>query len=196
MTDKAIMRKIYIEKRKAISAGERKEADLKICAFLSHVEEASSCGICAYVSDGKEPDLSSFLDKKRGIGQHVYLPRALKGSTPLSYEMAEMNVPSGSLAKGAFNIPEPGEKSPLLQQRDYENMVWLVPGVAFDKTGSRLGRGKAVYDRLLGIKPRLTIGVLYECQLCESVPCEEHDVKMDMLVTEKGVVRCALKTGE
>jgi len=197
MTDKTAMRKIYLEKRKAISPEERRNADFKISSFLSTVEGSSSAsGICAYVSDGTEPDLSVFLDKIRSAGQHVYLPRTVSGSKPLSYEMAEMNSPCNALKKGAFGIPEPGEESRPLPCGDYENMVWLVPGVAFDRTGGRLGRGKAVYDRLLGMKPRLTIGVLYECQLCESVPCECHDVKMDMLVTEKGVIRCALKTGE
>lgn len=193
MTDKKAMRKIYLERRKALSAEERKKADSGINSFLSQIDEMSSGGICGYVSDGTEPDLRDFLEKKRCAGQCVCLPRSAGDAKNISYEMAEMNVSWDSLGKGAFGISEPGEESRPLPRGDYEKMVWLVPGVAFDKTGARLGRGKAVYDRMLGMKPRLTIGVLYECQLCESVPCEEHDVKMDMLVTEKGIIRCALK---
>jgi len=196
MTDKKAMRKIYIEKRKAISPEERENADSGISSFLSQIDEISSGGICGYVSDGTEPDLGKFLEKKRSAGQSVYLPRSAGNTEAVSYEMAEMNVSWKALKRGAFGIPEPGEESRPLPRGDYEKMVWLVPGVAFDRTGARLGRGKAVYDRLLGMKPRLTIGVLYECQLCESVPCENHDVKMDMLVTEKGIIRCASKTGE
>lgn len=68
----------------------------------------------------------------------------------------------------------------------------LVPGVAFDRRGGRLGYGGGYYDRFL---PRLrsgtiTIGLAYDLQLVEQVPTETHDVPLDLLVTETGVIDC------
>jgi len=195
--NKAEMRKKYLEKRKSLLPEERRKADMEICRNLGKISEIDSrSGICAYVSDGTEPDLKGFLEEKRKNGTHIYFPESLGEREHLNYEMAEPDISPDLLPKGAFGIPEPPKGSRVLPFEDYKNVVWLVPGVAFDKAGRRLGRGKAVYDRLLESGVGLTIGVLYECQLCESVPCEGHDVKMDMLVTEKGVFRCALKTGE
>ena len=65
----------------------------------------------------------------------------------------------------------------------------VVPGVAFDRTGRRLGRGRGFYDRLLKNTPNaLKIGVAFDFQLLESIPTEEFDVKMDRVVCESQIV--------
>lgn len=65
----------------------------------------------------------------------------------------------------------------------------MVPGVAFDPGGGRLGRGGGWYDQLLGDPSRqaLAVGVAFAAQIVRSVPCEEHDVRVDLVVTERGV---------
>ena len=84
------------------------------------------------------------------------------------------------LAPGAFHIEEPrGEPF-----TDYAGIdLAVIPGVAFDRAGNRLGRGKGYYDRLL---PRLAdtykIGLCYPFQLADSLPAEAHDVRMDEVV--------------
>ena len=85
------------------------------------------------------------------------------------------------LAQGAFHINEPtGEAF-----TDYTAIdLAVVPGVAFDRLGNRLGRGKGYYDRLL---PRLPatcpkIGLCFPCQLLDRIPSEAHDVRMDAVV--------------
>jgi 5-formyltetrahydrofolate cyclo-ligase len=68
-------------------------------------------------------------------------------------------------------------------------LLWLVPGVVFDMTGSRLGRGKGVYDRLLNKRGGIRIGIFYQCQENTVVPVEAHDCPLDMIVTENGMSR-------
>jgi 5-formyltetrahydrofolate cyclo-ligase len=85
------------------------------------------------------------------------------------------------LERGAFGILEPRGEVFL----DYDQVeVAIVPGMAFDKAGHRLGRGKGFYDRLL---PRLTqahkIGVCFPFQYLDEIPCEEHDVVMDEVIS-------------
>ncbi len=86
----------------------------------------------------------------------------------------------GKLQAGAFGICEPQGK--LFTEWDKIDMA-LVPGVAFDCNQNRLGRGKGYYDKLLPKISGTKIGVCFPCQLVESVPCQEWDVKMDFIVS-------------
>ena len=70
--------------------------------------------------------------------------------------------------------------------------ICFVPGIAFDKSGNRIGFGKGYYDRFLKDKPQITkIGICYDFQLLKKVqiPFDEFDIKMDIIVTEKEVIR-------
>ena len=68
----------------------------------------------------------------------------------------------------------------------------LVPGVAFGRDGSRMGMGAGYYDRFLPqAKQAVTMGVAYDCLMQESLPCDEHDVKMQCLVSESGIITLA-----
>lgn len=65
----------------------------------------------------------------------------------------------------------------------------IIPGLGFDRSGNRLGRGKGHYDRFLQNYEGLKIGVCFEEQLCKEVPSEVHDIKMDYVVTEMKIYR-------
>ncbi|HAL92707.1 MAG TPA: 5-formyltetrahydrofolate cyclo-ligase [Verrucomicrobia bacterium] len=84
--------------------------------------------------------------------------------------------------KGAHGIPEPAETEPA-DARDLR--VVVVPGVAFDAQGGRLGHGQGHFDRLLARSGALLVGLCFENRLVETVPVEPHDVRMDMVATEK-----------
>lgn len=87
-----------------------------------------------------------------------------------------------SLREGAFHIMEPiGEPFPVSRYAEIDLAV--IPGMAFDRAGHRLGRGKGYYDRLLPRLPKAyKLGVCFPFQLLDSIPCEEHDVVMDDVV--------------
>lgn len=87
---------------------------------------------------------------------------------------------------GSFHIEEPTGDD-VVDVDDIELMV--VPAVAFDRKGNRLGRGKGFYDRLLSSTKATKIGVGYEFQLFDSIPSEPHDVAMDMVITQKTLIK-------
>ena len=65
----------------------------------------------------------------------------------------------------------------------------LVPGLAFDTTGARLGRGKGFYDRWLAANPAVhSVGICFKCQILESLPFEAHDARVNAIVSEEGVL--------
>jgi 5-formyltetrahydrofolate cyclo-ligase len=91
------------------------------------------------------------------------------------------------LRPGAFGIPEP-DGCRRIPVSSLELIV--LPGVAFDLSGYRLGYGKGFYDRVLhDLKLCTLIGIAFEWQLIESLPVEIHDIRMDMVITEERVLR-------
>ena len=90
------------------------------------------------------------------------------------------------LELGSFHIEEPTGDD-VVDVDDIELMV--IPAVAFDRKGNRLGRGKGFYDRLLSTSKATKIGVGYEFQLFDDLPSEPHDVAMDMVITQKTLIK-------
>jgi 5-formyltetrahydrofolate cyclo-ligase len=99
------------------------------------------------------------------------------------------------LAPGTFGILEPKVELRLERNRqcspDSLDLI-IVPGVAFDRKGQRLGRGKGFYDRFLGkVRPQThLVALAFECQLVAAVPCVPSDVPVDKIITEAGVYDC------
>lgn len=89
------------------------------------------------------------------------------------------------LIKNRFQTLQP-KKTIRVDSREID--VALIPGVAFSKKGVRLGFGKGVYDKLLSDFKGLKIGLAYDFQILDFVPCEQHDLAMDLLVSEKRVI--------
>lgn len=89
------------------------------------------------------------------------------------------------LELGAFHIEEPSGENTVDPE---EIELIIVPAVAYDRKGNRLGRGKGFYDRLLQTTKASKIGVGYEFQLVEELPVEAHDVPMDMIITQDNTI--------
>lgn len=87
------------------------------------------------------------------------------------------------LELGAFHIEEPTGNDTV--DIDHIELI-VVPAVAYDRKGNRLGRGKGYYDRLLAESNATKVGVGYEFQLVDEVPAEPHDVRMDIVITQSG----------
>lgn len=93
------------------------------------------------------------------------------------------------MTPGTWNIPEPPPESKTVGL-DKADLV-ILPGVAFDSRGGRLGMGGGFYDRMLANLPRRVVrmGIAYDFQVIERVPEEENDQRIDCLITESGVLR-------
>lgn len=91
-----------------------------------------------------------------------------------------------SLKLGAFQIEEPqGNDTISIESID---MV-VVPAVAYDRNGNRIGRGKGYYDRLLRDVKATKVGVAYDFQVVDEIDAEPHDVKMDVVITESRIIK-------
>lgn len=119
-----------------------------------------------------------FLRKWAGK-KRFYLPR-INGVDleVLPYEESRLEL-------GAFHIEEPTGKD-VTDPSDIELVV--VPAVAYDRKGKRLGRGKGFYDRFLKHTKATKVGVGYEFQLVDELPSEAHDIPMDIVITQKTTI--------
>lgn len=94
--------------------------------------------------------------------------------------------PGDTLVPGPFRIAEPPPSAPVVDVAEVD--LFVVPGLAFDRSGGRLGQGMAYYDRALGRRRGLAVGYAWAMQVVDRVPLEPHDVPLDGLVTEEGWV--------
>lgn len=97
------------------------------------------------------------------------------------YVPVEIRGGDGEMTVGRFGVREPAAWWPAVPWNQLD--LVLVPGLGFDLSGGRLGRGRGYYDRLLARAPGIACGVAFEEQLCETVPRESHDARLDCLVT-------------
>lgn len=135
--------------------------------------------ILMYHSLPDELSTLSFLRKWKN-DKRFFLPRVNGVNLDiLPYDESRLEL-------GSFHIEEP-QGDALVDPDEIELIV--VPAVAYDRSGNRLGRGKGFYDRLLATTRATKIGVGYEFQLLDSLPAEEHDVPMDMVITQHTTIR-------
>ena len=143
-------------------------------------------GIGAFASTPSEINTYSILEGSLELGKKLYLPKVVKDKNLFHFYPVQNFK---TLTKGPFGILEPSGNSPA----DWEEIdLILVPGLAFDLTGNRLGFGKGYYDRVLPLlkKSALTIGLCYSFQIVDKIPTEPHDVPLKAVLSEKGFQFC------
>ena len=141
----------------------------------------NSFGVLTFAPLAKEPDLSGLMQEGRLLEKTIALLRT--SSLPAGYEPCLVSDWGNDLRTGAFGILEPNEKCELAQWNQLD--LALIPGVAFDQFGRRLGKGKGFYDRVLVPFKGLKIGVCFDEQMVKPslIPMEPHDIHMDWILT-------------
>lgn len=134
--------------------------------------------ILMYNSLADELPTRSFLRKWNGR-KHFYLPRVNGVNLDiLPYDRTRLEL-------GSFHIEEPtGDDT--VDPSTLEMIV--VPAVAYDRKGNRMGRGKGFYDRLLADTRATKVGVGYEFQVFDQIPVESHDIPMDLVITQSSYI--------
>ena len=140
--------------------------------------------IMLYAPLGNEIDTITILKAAMSDGKKCVLPVTDFETGDIT--PCEVNDDT-QLKKGAFSVLAPVDKKVVNKE---ELDVFIVPGIAFDKKGARVGFGKGCYDRLLCGVLATKIGYCYEFQICDEIVSESHDIKMDFLITESGLIRC------
>jgi 5-formyltetrahydrofolate cyclo-ligase len=169
--------------RRSMSADEVASASVRVVEHLLGLTEIREAGaVLLYAADPDEIDVTPLIDVV-GLQSRVLLPR-VDGDQLATVE----HRPGEPLVVGPFGVREPS--GPALGPSDVTIDVVVVPGVAFGSTGVRLGRGGGFYDRLLPELPSaLRIGVCAERFILDDLPVEEHDVGMDLVVSDAAVRR-------
>ncbi len=185
--EKRILREEMNRKRNALTKGEaesKSEAIMRNLAKLAEYKKAKA--VMFYASKGNEVGTEMPIRKSLGEGRLVLLPitNAEKGEL----EISEIKDYDSDLKKGAYGIMEPKQKTAVAED---EIDAVIVPGIAFDMEGHRLGYGLGYYDKLLHrLANAAKIGLAYDFQVVDNLPRESHDQPMDIVVTESRVIRC------
>lgn len=180
---KAQLRILCKELRTGMSPGLREKADADIfCSTWELVRRLGRQELFVYVSSpGLEVDTIRLIDTALSGGLRVIVPRCVRNAVALEH----FEITSRSqLQKGSFGILEPDITRCPRVSPEYSG-VCIVPGLAFDERGCRMGYGKGYYDRFLCMFDGVKIGLCYESCFFEEIPSEEHDAVMDHVITEK-----------
>lgn len=173
--DKREIREKIKQMRRMLTEAEKESAAEEVFSTLEKTGAFLMANhILMYHSLPDELSTHAFL-KKWGNRKHFYLPRVNGVNLDiLPYDESRLEL-------GAFHIEEPSGDNTVDES---EIELIIVPAVAYDRKGNRLGRGKGFYDRLLSATQAVKIGVGYEFQLIDEIPIEPHDVPMDMVITQ------------
>ena len=193
--EKRALRRVMTSRREEMSAEQRARcAQAATDSLLDLPEVAAARVVAAFVSTRSEIDTSRAIEGLRRRGVAVVLPRVSAELLPPRLRFHRVEGPS-ELVFGIFGLLEPGPGCPEVAPHDID--VFMVPGLAFDARGGRVGYGGGYYDELMAYvrahpdgPSGFFLGFGYDFQLTESCPTGEWDVPIDCVVTDTRVVRC------
>lgn len=183
VTAKSALRARLLAERRAVSA---ELHDSEAAALAGHLERlAGDAGtVCAYVPVGSEPGSTAMLDGLVRRGVRVLLPvvRNEDDGTPLALLWGEYRPETLATARfGLLEPPQPWLAADAVAEAD----LIVVPALAVDRRGARLGRGAGFYDRSLQWRRRQIplVAVVRDAELLDELPAEAHDVPMTHALT-------------
>ncbi len=183
--DKNELRKSFKEIRKAFSNYEKSEKDIKIAQNLFSLSEFVSAKMfLCYISKSGEIDTVSIIERLLKSGKTVAAPKLRDSEGNMDfYVISSLD----DTEKCTFGVREPiAQKCKILS--DFSDSVCIIPALAFDKNGFRLGYGKGCYDRFLKDFSGLKIGICYESCLANRLPKGRFDIAADIVVTENEII--------
>ncbi|KEH97840.1 5-formyltetrahydrofolate cyclo-ligase [Clostridium massiliodielmoense] len=182
MNQKDKIRRIIKEGRNTLTEESKKIKDDKIFNKIINSEYYKKSNVIfLYVSFQGEVDTHKLIKHSLNIGKVICVPKVI--SKKEGMEAIKINS-FNELKNGKYDILEPKDICNKIYINDIE--LILMPGVAFDENGGRIGYGGGFYDRFLNkIDSRIPkIALAYDFQVFENIPCEEHDIKVDGIITD------------
>ena len=157
--------------------------------FMATPEYQAAKTVLFYVDVRSEVRTRHSLPAALASGKTIIIPWCTESVELALFKLESMD----ELAVGMYKILEPKPELRLLPQKQVDPKdidLVMVPGVAFDRRGARMGHGKGYYDKLLeNVRPNTPlIALAFECQLFPEIPVAPHDVFMNKIITEKGVI--------
>ncbi|MGM9937179.1 MAG: 5-formyltetrahydrofolate cyclo-ligase [Candidatus Ornithomonoglobus sp.] len=185
MTDAAAKDEIRNEikaKRRMLTRDEINEASGRITERILSLDCYKNADtVMSYISAFKEPGTDVIILRLFADNKRVVVP--ISNTDTFTITPSYLTSPD-KLIKGAYGIKEPAE---CIKADISDIDLALIPGIAFDTKGARIGFGKGYYDRFLAAFKGIKVGICYDFQLLDYVPSSPHDIKMDIIITEKRI---------
>lgn len=184
LEDKAGFRKLARENVRALSEAQRKTFSASACAAVALMKEfAAADTVLVYKPIREECSPGAITALARAAGKRTAFPLCLPDNR-LALYIASTDA---DFVTGAYGIQEPDPRRCVAVEAAEIDFA-VIPGMAFDRSCKRLGRGAGYYDRLLENFHGVKVGFAYDCQIFDSVPACDHDVKMDFVATNNGII--------
>jgi 5-formyltetrahydrofolate cyclo-ligase len=179
MADKEFIRNIIKDRIKLLSDSYTKKSEELICRRVLELKEYREAKtIFCFVKREKEIDTYPIIQHALVSGKRVFVPKCIDNKEMIACEIKDIE----DLEKGMYGIFEPKDCNMA-----YKGQIDLgiIPCLSCDEAGNRLGYGRGYYDRYLKEAGFSTVALCREKLVYNSIPVEEHDVKVDMIITEK-----------
>ena len=192
MTDKASLRRYFSDLRRGLTPDERHAAETAMYEKLFSLPAWREAPvICGYVSVRGELNTDPILQRAAAEGKTVALPVTVTGAD--EGRMVFRALPNGDFSRltpARFGIPEPDEACPSLTGKDLTHALILIPALAFDENGYRLGYGGGYYDRFLSFLreaeiPHTAVGLTYAVCRAATLPRNAHDIPVHIILDER-----------
>ena len=192
MTDKASLRRYFSDLRRGLTPDERHAAETAMYEKLFSLPAWREAPvICGYVSVRGELNTDPILRRAAAEGKTVALPVTVTGAA--EGRMVFRALPNGDFSRltpARFGIPEPDEACPSLTGKDLTHALILIPALAFDEHGYRLGYGGGYYYLFLSFLreaeiPYTAVGLTYAVCRATALPREAHDIPVHIILDER-----------
>lgn len=185
--DKASLRQTFLERRRSVPVQEVPTWSAQLVDRLwAMATVADAERIMAYLAMPKEANLDAFIIKALEQGKHVYVPVCVTKTEMVGVRITDLEM----VTRGTLGIRIPKKPHDIVEPTQLDCI--LVPGLAFDRRGARMGMGAGYYDRYLQqIAVEKRIGIAWDNQLSEKVlPMAPHDEWMHKIVTPSESIHC------
>lgn len=185
--DKKILRKQKMQERDSLSAEMRQALSDIITNKVIELEEYKLAEtILCYVSCRSEVSTVELIEHSLKAGKTVGVPK-VEGDDMCFYKIMSMD----DLEPGYFGVLEPKTCKPI---EETNNSLVIVPGLVFDLDLNRIGYGKGFYDRYFQKAETvgnslIKCGIAYDMQICDRIETDQYDRHLDMIITEKRIIR-------
>ena len=173
----------------ALTEDRRAAASLEICGLAAASDQYTRAkSILFYYPIPPEVDVLPLARRARADNKQICFPR-IDWDAHTMQPVAVDSLDPANFETRRHNIPEPlSSTHPTVNDPPPIDLI-IIPGLAFDPAANRLGRGAGYYDRFLASCPATpTLGVCFACQLLPQIPTEPHDIPMQSLITESGLI--------
>ena len=170
--------------RAKYSVGEKVHDDNAICKnLLSFIRMQKAKQVLMFYPIKNEPDILPIFDTLVSEDIKVAFPISVTDTCKLKFFTVNSLE---DMVSGEYGIPEPPQVAHAIS--DFSDTVCIVPALAYDAGGARLGYGKGYYDRFLSDFNGISTGVAYSDFVVKKLPCDKFDVPLDVIITQKEVI--------